>query len=276
MNPSIDSMSVDVSDEDMLLFQHLFQQYIGLHLPLSKKTLLCSRFSRRLGELNLSCLREYYNLISLPKQQEERQRAIDLITTNETYFFRERRHFDVLREEILPLIPARQLMRVWSAASSTGEEAYSLAMLLNDCRPDGPWRIFASDISQRVLTFARRGLYPMVRGQNIPDAYLTRFCLCGTGDYDGHFLVNQKLRAQVQFDQRNLLRLPDDMDEQFDVIFLRNVIIYFDFQTKVEVIRSVARKLKPGGWLVVGHSESLHGMPTGLQMHTPSIYRRLP
>jgi chemotaxis protein methyltransferase CheR len=267
-------MALDVSDEEMLLFQQLFKRYIGLYLPFSKKALLCSRLSRRLVELGLSDLRGYYALISQPQEEAERQRAIDLITTNETYFFREQKHFDALRDDILPQISARNEMKIWSAASSTGEEAYSIAMLLDDCRAHHPWSIQASDISQRVLTFARRALYPMVRGEHIPKPYLSRYCLCGTGEYEGHFLIDQRIRRRVAFEQRNLLNLPTEMDEKFDVVFLRNVIIYFDFPTKVDVIQGVIRKIRPGGWLIVGHSESLHGMPLDLQMFAPSIYRR--
>ena len=274
MNSSIESMALDVSDQEMLLFQQLFKHHIGLYLPFSKKALLCSRLSRRLGELGLNDLREYYALISAPQEERERQRAIDLITTNETYFFREQKHFDALRDDILPEMSSRQELKIWSAASSTGEEAYSIAMLLDDCRAHHPWSIYASDISQRVLTFARRALYPMVRGEHISKSYLSRYCLCGTGEYEGHFLINQRLRKRVSFEQRNLLNLPTDMDAKFDIVFLRNVIIYFDFPTKVEVIQSVIRKIRPGGWLIVGHSESLHGMPLDLEMYAPSVYRR--
>jgi len=274
MNSSIESMALDVSDQEMLLFQQLFKHYIGLYLPFSKKALLCSRLSRRLGELGLRDLREYYALISAPQEEMERQRAIDLITTNETYFFREQKHFDALRDDILPEMFSRQELKIWSAASATGEEAFSIAMLLDDCRAHHPWSIYASDISQRVLTFARRALYPMVRGEHIPKSYLSRYCLCGTGEYEGHFLIDQRIRKRVSFEQRNLLDLPTDMDARFDIVFLRNVIIYFDFATKVEVIQSVVRKIRPGGWLIVGHSESLHGMPLELQMYAPSIYRR--
>jgi chemotaxis protein methyltransferase CheR len=274
MSVSIESMGLEASDQEMLLFQQLFKRYIGLHLPSSKKALLCSRLSHRLNELSLSSLQEYYAIISLPQQDRERQRAIDLITTNETYFFREPKHFARLRDQILPSIAPNQKLQIWSAASSTGEEAYSIAMLLDEYCLHQSWSIFASDISQRVLSFARRGLYPMSRGEHIPPDYLSRYCLCGIGDYDGHFLVDRYLRKRVTFGQCNLLDLPQEMDQQFDVVFLRNVIIYFDFPTKVEVLRSVLRKLKPGGWLLVGHSESLHGMPLELEMVAPSVYRR--
>jgi len=276
MSSSIESIALDVSDQEMLLFQQLFREQIGLYLPFSKKALLCSRLSRRLGELRLSSLKEYHSLISRPQEEAERQRAIDLITTNETYFFREQKHFDALRGEILPQIDRRHPLKAWSAASATGEEAYSIAMLLDDQRCQHPWSVLASDISQRVLSFGRRALYPMARGELIPPDYLSRYCLRGTGEYDGHFLIDQTIRKRVTFLQHNLLNLPADMNGQFDIVFLRNVIIYFDFPTKVNVLRSMVDKLRPGGWLIVGHSESLHGMPLELQMHAPSIYRRLP
>lgn len=264
----------DVSDHDMLLFQQLFKQHIGLHLPLSKKALLQSRLGSRLQELGLRHLGQYHALISSDQGEQERQRAIDLITTNETYFFREQGHFDFLVDECLPQWRSQNMLRVWSAASATGEEAYTLAMLLDSHRSSAKWSVFASDISMRVLRFARRGLYPLARGQNIPRAYLRRYCLMGTGEYEGHFLVQGELRKKVEFAQRNLTRLQDYEDGLYDLIFLRNVIIYFDCGTKLQVLRDVMARLRPGGYLVVGHSESLHGMELDLEMHSPSIYRK--
>ncbi|WP_035059358.1 CheR family methyltransferase [Andreprevotia chitinilytica] len=263
----------EANDEEMRLFQQLFKQHIGMHLPASKKALLCSRLSKRLVALELDSFRDYYEMIAAPSAEAERQRAIDLITTNETYFFREPRHFDFLKQHVLPVASPQETLKIWSAASSTGEEAYSIAMLLDHERSNAPWEIFASDISQRVLSFARRGVYPMTRGEHIPPAYLKRYCLRGSGEYTGQFMVERTLRSRVQFAQRNLTDLPERVG-QFDVIFLRNVIIYFDMQTKTEVLTNVCRQLKPGGWLFVGHSESLHGMALKLQMHSPSIYQR--
>lgn len=274
MDSGLAMASPDVSDRDMLLFQQLFKQHIGLHLPISKKALLQSRLCGRMHELGLAQLSHYHALISSAEGIEERQRAIDLITTNETYFFREQSHFDFLSTELLPAWAGVKTLRVWSAASSTGEEAYTLAMLLDHYRPGGSWSVFASDISSRVLSFARRALYPMVRGQNIPKAYLKRYCLRGTGEYEGHFLVDGELRRKVEFARRNLTDLDAFDDGNFDLIFLRNVIIYFDFPTKIKVLNDVIKRLQPGGYLVVGHSESLHGMHLELEMHSPSIYRK--
>ena len=264
----------EVSDREMLLFQQLFKRHIGLHLPLSKKALLQSRLGGRMHELGLVQLADYHALIASSANDAERQRAIDLITTNETYFFREQAHFDFVVRELLPLWRERSQLRVWSAASSTGEEAYTLAMLLDTHRAGGGWTVFASDISLRVLNFARRALYPMARGQNIPASFLKRYCLQGFGEYDGHFLLDKALRGAVEFGQRNLTDLAASDDGQFDLVFLRNVIIYFDFETKLKVVSDVVSRLRPGGYLVVGHSESLHGMQLPLEMHSPSIYRK--
>ncbi|WP_288392766.1 CheR family methyltransferase [uncultured Herbaspirillum sp.] len=264
----------EISDHDMLLFQQLFKRHIGLHLPLSKKALLQSRLSHRLHELGLRDLTQYFRRISGEHDVEERQRAIDLITTNETYFFREQGHFDFLKQELLPQWEQHKSLRVWSAACATGEEAYTLAMLLDQQRAAGSWSVLGSDISLRVLRFARRALYPMARGQNIPRSYLRRYCLLGTGEYEGHFLVQSDLRAKVEFAQRNLTALHEHDDGLYDLIFLRNVIIYFDSDTKLKVLRDVIARLRPGGYLVVGHSESLHGMELELLMHSPSIYRK--
>ena len=268
------SAEPEVSDRDMLLFQQLFKRHIGLHLPLSKKALLQSRLGGRMHELGIGQLSQYHALIAAEDGERERQRAIDLITTNETYFFREQSHFDFLASELLPAWTGSDPLRVWSAASATGEEAYTLAMVLDHHLPGGAWSVLASDISTRVLSFARRALYPMARGQNIPRPYLRRYCLRGTGQYEGHFLVEGALRRKVEFAQRNLTSLDAFDDGSFDLIFLRNVIIYFDFPTKISVVSDVIRRLRPGGYLVVGHSESLHGMDLDLEMHSPSIYRK--
>ncbi|UXY16331.1 methyltransferase domain-containing protein [Chitiniphilus purpureus] len=271
-----DDLSVAVpSDSELALFQTLFKQQIGLHLSREKKVLLASRLSRRIAELQLSSFSEYHQLITGRGGDAERQYAIDLITTNETYFFRESQHFDFLRQHILTSWPAGEAFQVWSAASASGEEAYSVAMVLDAVLGERPWRVFGSDISQRVLAQARRGLYPMARGERIPPEYLRRYCLRGQGEYNGQFLVTRALRERVTFAQLNLTALPMRLGP-FDLVLLRNVIIYFDPPTKLKVVGSVLQHLRPGGLLFVGHSESLNGMPLGLQMISPSIYRKLP
>lgn len=268
------TMEFVVSDEEMLMFQRFFKLCIGINLPLSKKALLCNRLSPRVRQLGLPDMMAYYILLTDPHAVEERQTVFDLMTTNETSFFREEKQFSYLQKQILPNYPKESHISVWSAASSTGEEAYSLAMLLDHVMGSGHWEVFGSDISQRVLVFAQRALYPMSKSHKISVDYLNTYCLRGTGEYEGHFLIHQKIRQHVHFDKINLLDVDTEIRQMFDVIFLRNVTIYFDDITKEKVIRSVLAKLKPGGYLIVGPSETLHGMYDDVEVCAPSIYRR--
>ncbi|QNM95998.1 CheR family methyltransferase [Chitinimonas koreensis] len=263
-----------MSDADFARYQALLERLTGIHLAPIKKAMLSGRLAKRLRDRGVNGYGEYFALIDDGGEAQERQIAIDLVTTNETYFFREPKHFDALRERFLPGRQG-QPIRVWSAACASGEESYSLAMTLADALgDDGPWEIHGSDISSRVLATAGRGLYPMERAHHIPPHYLKRYCLRGTGDYMGDFLITRELRRHVRFHTVNLIRpLPPELG-RFDLVFLRNVIIYFDADTKRRVVESVAATLKPGGWLVVGHSESLLGAPVDLQMELPTIYRK--
>jgi chemotaxis protein methyltransferase CheR len=164
-------------------------------------------------------------------------------------------------------------VRIWSGACSSGEEPYSIAMTLDDCLGDQPWELVASDISSRVLEKAKAGHYAMNRIENIPKAYLTRYCLKGVGEQHGTFLVNSHLRSRITFTYVNLNdALPKF--EPFDVIFLRNVLIYFDAETKKRVVKKMMPLLKEGGYFIVSHSESLNGIVDGLQVISPSIYRK--
>ncbi len=272
--PNLSSHSLEASDAEMDLFQTFFQHTIGLHLSRNKKSLLTGRLAARIQELALPDLRAYHQFITTPGEEAEQQRAIDLITTNETYFFRESAHFAFLAQHILPALSQQSDLRIWSAASSTGEEAYSIAMLLDQHRSGLPWHIEASDISSRVLSYAKRGLYPLQRGEKIPSGYLKQYCLRGYDAYEGHFLVQQPLRDRVHFSQKNLLELPHSLG-LFDVIFLRNVLIYFDPPTKMQVLKNICRHLKPGAWLFIGHAESLNGLDANLRLKScgPSIYQ---
>lgn len=249
-----------------------FRQASGIDLPESKRQLVAGRLHNRLVALGLPDYDGYAALIRQPEQAAERQRMVDLLTTNETYFFREPEHFRFLAGQILPALAQRPI-RVWCAAASSGEEPYSLAMLLQDKLGDSGWSLLASDLSTRMLERAACGLYPLQRLDLLPDEYLKRFCLRGIGEYEGHLLVRRELRERVRFCHHNLLDSAADLG-LFDVIFLRNVLIYFNGATRQRVIQQVARQLRPGGWLVVGHSESLQGVTGGLQLVRPSIYRR--
>ena len=201
---------------------------------------------------------------------------MDLLTTNETYFFREPKHFDFLRQQALAAHGRTAMFRVWSAASSSGEEAYSIAMVLADCLgSDTPWEVMGSDISTRVLRGAQRAHYSAERARNIPASYLKRFCLRGTQEYQGTLLIDHALRSRVHFRQLNLNAALPQLGT-FDIVFLRNVMIYFSDATKREVVERVIATLKPGGHFLIGHSESLSDITQAVQALAPSIYRKNP
>ena len=258
-------------DSEFRLFQKMIYDTAGINMTGAKKALVSGRLAKRLRDLGLNSYAEYFALL---KHQDngEQQVAIDLLTTNETYFFRESKHFDFLCEQILPNFTTGA-RRVWSAASSSGEEAYTLAMVLSEHCPVNEWAIVGTDISTQVLDKARLAQYPMSRAEKIPQMYLKEYCRKGVGDQSGTFIIANELRSRVGFVHANL---KSDLTRlgSFDVIFLRNVLIYFDIVTKKQVVENVSRQLKPGGFLIVGHSESINGITNDLTSVSPSVYQK--
>lgn len=264
---------INISDQEFSQFQQLIHQLAGIHLSPAKKALVSGRLAKRLSQHQLGSYAEYFRLLTGSKDKSELQVAVDLLTTNETYFFREPKHFDYLRHKILSTHKPGRSFRVWSAACSSGEEPYSIAMVLSDMLGDGLWEVVASDICTRVLEKARSGHYPMERASGISHDYLSRFCLKGVGAQAGTLLVERGLRSRVNFIQVNLNQPLPALGE-FDLIFLRNVMIYFDMETKRKVVQRMLPLLRPGGHFLVGHSESLNGVVDTLQAIAPSIYRK--
>ena len=262
-----------ITDQEFSRFQRMIHDIAGINMSPAKKALVMGRLAKRLAARGASSYGEYFSLLASGHDPGEVQVAVDLLTTNETYFFREPKHFDFLRTKILPSHSKTAGFRVWSAASSSGQEAYSIAMLLSDVLGDAPWEIIGTDISTRVLERARAGHYALEQAEHIPKAYLSRFCLKGVGVQDGTFLMERGLRARVQFLQANLNRALPRIGE-FNLIFLRNVMIYFDLETKRRVAQRVIDLLKRGGHLFVSHSESLNGISESLDPVAPSIYRK--
>lgn len=264
-----------ISDSEFNQFRELMRQLAGVELPSTKKQMVSGRLNRRLRACGLKSFSDYYRLVRSGQQPEELERVVDLLTTHETYFFREPRHFEILTNEVLPALPRSGPLRFWSAASSTGEEAYSLAMVLSDALGDkARWEIFGSDISLEVLERARRAVYTMNRIDGIPREYLRRYCLRGVGDSAGTLMIAPEVRQRVRFDRVNLSA---DMSSVglFDVVFLRNVLIYFDTAGKREIVSRIARQMKPGSWLFIGHSETLTGLNLPFRQETPTVYRRI-
>lgn len=269
------SASLVLKDAEFKLFQQWIHSVAGITMGATKKALVAGRLARRLQERGQASYDAYFQL--LQRDPDEHQRALDLLTTNETHFFREPRHFEVLRDVILPERVhdgGGQPLRIWSAACSTGQEPYSLAMWLAHHVGDTSWEIFASDICSRVLERARTALYDMALAREIPDTLLKAWCFKGVGSQSGRFLIAPEIARKVRFAHINLNEDLPDTGALFDVIFLRNVMIYFNESTKKAVVNRLVQRLRPGGWLVVGHSESLHGICDGVQSISPSVYRR--
>ncbi|NOX09657.1 MAG: protein-glutamate O-methyltransferase CheR [Gammaproteobacteria bacterium] len=263
-----------ITDSEFNSFRTFIYDHAGINLSDEKKTLVTSRLSKRLRHHSLTTFQEYFDLVIASPEGGERQTAIDLLTTNETYFFREPKHFEFLEKEVLANWQGRKTFRVWSAASSTGEEAYSIAMLLDDRLGRRPWEIFGSDISSRVLEKAQQGHYLQNRIDGIPKEYLRTYCLKGMGEQEGTLLIDKKLRQRVSFSAVNLKRPLGDVGI-FDIIFLRNVLIYFDMDTKRLIIKQLVEKMHPDGYLFIGHSESLKGIHDGLETVIPTVYRKI-
>lgn len=264
-------INVPLSDAELHEISAFLHQAAGIHLPPSKKALVCGRLGKRLQATGCRTFSDYLRLIR--SDAIERQHTIDLLTTNETYFFREPKHFAYLSEQVLSKVEAGRPFRVWSAACSSGEEPYSIAMVLAERLGWSDWQVLGSDISIRVLQQARQAIYPIDKAEKIPTPYLKAFCLKGTGAQQGKFTLIPELRERVLFREVNLNSALPDLG-LFDMIWLRNVMIYFDATTKRAVCRRLLDALRPGGFFFIGHSESLNGLDCPLQAIQPAIYRK--
>jgi chemotaxis protein methyltransferase CheR len=265
-------------------FQKLIYAETGIWLGSAKTALLCGRLFRRLRALEMTSLKSYYECVSQPDQHEERAQMIDAITTNETRFFREPRQFDFLVQTVFPrwqsecdrgLRPRR--LRIWSAGCSSGEEAYTVAMLLARHLPAHQgWdaRILATDISNRVLEKACKGIYPIAKAAEIPKDLLHGFMLRGKAEREGEMKVKVEIQQMIDFRRLNLNEEPNLIEGPFDAIFCRNVLIYFDTESKQRVVTNLLRHLIANGLLFVGHAENLNIMTTELRSLEPTIYTK--
>ena len=263
-------------------FQRLIYAETGIWLGSSKTALLCGRLARRLRDLRISTLEEYFRFVTQPDRSQERMLMIDAITTNETHFFREPRHFEFLLQRLFPcwkeeaaLGTRPKRIRIWSAGCSTGEEPYSLAMLLmSHFSPLLDWdvNVLATDISTDVLARAQAGVYSAERAQEIPAHLLHSFALQGVGEHEGQIKIKPEVQRLVTFTRSNLSQTPYQVDGPFDAIFCRNVLIYFDLESKSNVVRALTSHLAPSGLLFLGHAENLNGIPTGLKSVMPTVF----
>lgn len=268
-----DYTSVKISDAEYNMYKDLIYQVAGISLQDKKKPLLTGRLSKR---LRFHSIRNYGDYLELVKQDnKELQMMIDLVSTNETSFFREEKHFDFLHNLLTGMSDRTEPFRVWSAACSSGQEAYTTAMVIDNAKVRFRWEIVGTDISQRILRSARKALYPIGAADRIPREYLVKYCRKGVRDMTGTFLINKELRDKASFQYMNLNAEKLSDLGTFDVIFLRNVMIYFDTPTKHRLVNNMVQRLKPGGYLLIGHSESLLGVKAPVKSIQPAVYQKV-
>lgn len=258
-------------------FAQMVYEISGISLSEKKQALVTARVGKRMRTLGIQDHREYLKRLESPGGEQEVILFLDAISTNVTSFFREASHFDFVREMHAEwLASGQRRFRYWSAACSSGEEPYSLAMTLADLVTgyDVDSRILATDICTEVLVKAQDGIYPIDRAESIPEEYFSRFLKVRSINGATSFEVKKHLRDQVVFRRLNLSRPPFPMTGPLDAVFCRNVMIYFDDAVRRTLLAEIKRVLKPGGFLITGHAESLNTLSDGLTLVRPSIYRK--
>lgn len=271
--PCQDPFVLQVSEFNRV--RKLVHSFCGVDLT-GKQVLVDSRLRRKVQELGFPSLDAYLAQVQGDQRSALFSGFIDLLTTNHTSFFREVQHFDLLKGRILPDLPAGTRIRIWSAACSSGEEPYTIAFTLFESLGEAAFKrseILATDISTRVLEKAKRGLYPLDALSAVSSPVRRRCLLKGTGAYDGQCLMKREVRDLITFRHFNLLEDCSPFGH-FDVIFCRNVMIYFDGETQEQLVNRLAARLHPGGYLLIGHSESLKGLQQPLQYVSPATYRK--
>jgi chemotaxis protein methyltransferase CheR len=271
----------ELRDVDYQKISRFVYETCGINLHEGKKELVKARLSKRLRSGNFSSFSDYFRFVTTQEGTDELVHMIDSLSTNLTSFFREAKHFRKLRDIIPETIVksaqpnGKSKFRIWCAGCSTGEEPYSLAMTVKETLNGNhvDVRITATDISTRVLRTAVNGIYSGDRVRNIPRELLRRHFQIGQGKWRGYYRVKQELRDIVDFKRFNLME-PPSFEELFDVIFCRNVMIYFDKQTQATLVQRFGDCLKDNGWLFIGHSESLTGLPHKFKYVEPSVYRK--
>ena len=260
----------------------LIYEHSRIRLGADKQTLLSNRLQKRLRVLGLKSYDDYCAVLQSPEGSDEIEELVDLISTNHTKFFREPDHFSFLVNRALPaliprLVSLRSPLRLWSAASSSGEEPYTMAIVVAEhlrAYHSLEWQVTASDISRRMLAHAQQGIYQMDAVQTVPPELLKRYFHKGVGIRAGTCRIKPELKERLRFERINLFQATYPVARKQHVIFCRNVMIYFDPPSRAIAVQRLTQHLSPGGFLIVGHSESLLGTRHGLQPIQQGIYQR--
>lgn len=269
------SSAIQLDDKVFNQFRQLILKKAGISLSETKRSLVAGRLRKRLIALKLKSYEAYYQLLKKDSENGtgEVQRFVDLLTTNETWFFREERHFEFLKQQLNGR-PISKAVNIWSAASSSGEETYSIAMTLaQNMGLSSPWQVLGTDISVEILARAQKGIYLKSNIKGLSNPLKSKYMMNGVRSYEEYLAVVPELKKKIIFQPFNLINSPLP-SMKFDFIFCRNVLIYFNQTHKKEVIHRLTSCLKTGGYFFPGHSECLHGLYDELLTIEPSIYQK--
>jgi chemotaxis protein methyltransferase CheR len=269
--PEFDSLK-PLAPQEFEQFRQLAYRTFGLDLKTGKEELVSARLRKLVRSGGFTSFQDYYKSIVQDRTGQALLSMIDALATNHTSFLREADHFQFLQDTVLPGLGGRDQIEIWTAACSTGEEVWTLAMVLNEAIPGRKIRIHASDISNKALSFAAHAVYPVDRCQGVSKAWLARYFVA-EGRPPATYHVAPAVRAQAAFRRINLVE-SYSWPHQFPVIFCRNVMIYFDRATQEKVIAGLSQHLESGGYLFVGHAESLTRVNHSLEYVRPAVYRK--
>ena len=278
------NLPATMKDRVFQRFSSFIYENVGIKMPPAKKTMLEGRLQKRLKALGMDSFEEYSDFVFSRKEHDsELIHLINVVTTNKTDFFREPAHFEFLVKTALPSIVSgsgempREPLRIWSAGCSSGEEPYTLAMVLSEFSEkftNFRFSILASDISTQILETARIAIYPEERTDTIPLSIKKKYLLRNKNPALSLVRVNPRLRSMVSFRRINFMDDDFGIVEKMDIIFCRNVVIYFDKQTQQKLMRKFYCQLRPGGYLFIGHSETLSGLDVDFKPVASTVYRK--
>jgi chemotaxis protein methyltransferase CheR len=266
----------NLDEETFAKFASLVYNVVGINLGPHKKALVCARISKRMRQLGIYDFREYYDCVAKGESRTELVELVDAICTNVTEFYRDPNHIEFLKDWFREMEQAGQTrFRIWSAACSSGEEPYSIAIAANEALQDPTGvRILATDISSKVLRRAHEGIYQEKRFEKMPPEVRERYFTTEFSQGDVRYRVREELRRLVTLGRINLSNPPFPLEGRLDIVFCRNVMIYFDNDVRGRLLSELFRLIRPGGHLMVGRAESLSGMLSNFKSVVPSVYVR--
>lgn len=274
-----------IRPSDIIKLSDFMIEETGIHLGPDKQALIEGRLHKRMRALNMPSFDAYMDYVFSPAgKSNEIIHLIDILTTNKTDFFREPNHFEFLMDTVLPQFKqegeagVKRPLNVWSAGCSSGEEPYTLSILFNEFLESNPWfryQIIATDISTKILDMAKKGIFEIDKMTDVPLMYKKKYFLKGKGVNAHLAKAEHRLKKNILFGRINLIEIPYPLDITFDVVFCRNVIIYFKKPVQEKVVNGLASKLRKGGYLFMGHSETLTGMDIPLERINSTVYRKL-